>query len=104
MSFKVQHISVHSDIEAYLWDLTTAVRQHGSVSTAPSNRGRTDLLLATRTVAAVLASEYVIPAHIQLVFDKALSHRIGLTKAAIDQGMLTIDVVRESFDSVPSPV
>jgi MoxR-like ATPase len=112
---KAEQMTFDGDLERYVWDLVTSARQHPLVFTPPTSRARTDLVMASKAVAALFGASFATTAHVQLVFDKALAHRIALTSSrnpaggdrSAGKGAVVpspSDVCNDCLDSVPTPL
>jgi hypothetical protein len=109
---KADQMTFAGDLQRYVWDLVTSARQHPLVFTPPTSRARTDLVAASKSVAALFGAAFATTAHVQLVFDKSLAHRLSLTAnrnpvggdRSAAKGVVPSDICNECLDSVPVPL
>jgi MoxR-like ATPase len=100
----VEEIRVHPDVQAYIVDLVTRVRNHSQVAIGASPRGSLALLKLTRAWAAIQGRSYVLPDDVKLFSRDALCHRIILEPSLWGSKTKEYTVIDEILRTVAVPV
>ncbi|HVA75677.1 MAG TPA: MoxR family ATPase [Acidimicrobiales bacterium] len=90
-------------LKGYMVDLATATRTHPALALGMSPRAVLALQRASRTLAASVGREYVIPDDIKAIFGCAVEHRMVLSAEAVVSGVEMAEVVADVLRMVPVP-
>jgi len=99
----VRAVHVAPAIRAYLVDLATATRRHGSIALGMSPRATLSLQRAARARAAAAGRNYVTPDDVKALAEPVLGHRLLLSPEAQLQGLGPARVLDEILGTVPVP-
>lgn len=100
----VEQTHAHPDIQRYIVDLVTKIRNHSQVVIGVSPRGSLALLKLTRAWAVLQGRNYVIPDDVKLFSREAFCHRIILEPSLWGSRTTEYTVIDEVVRSVPVPV
>jgi MoxR-like ATPase len=100
----VEDVHVHPDIQRYIVDLVTKIRNHSQVVIGASPRGSLALLKLCRGWAAIKGRNFVTPDDIKLFSQAALCHRIILEPSLWGSKTTEYTVIDEVLRSVAVPV
>ena len=100
----VEQTHVHPDIQRYIVDLVTKIRNHSQVVIGVSPRGSLALLKLTRAWAVLQGRNYVIPDDVKLFSREAFCHRIILEPSLWGSRTTEYTVIDEVVRSVAVPV
>ena len=98
-----QSVHVAPALKGYLVDLADASRRHPRLTLGVSPRGTLALMRASRSLAASVGREFVLPDDIKALAAPVLEHRLMLTPEAQMGGVSQGDVLDEILASVPVP-
>ena len=98
-----QSVHVAPALKGYLVDLSDATRRHPRLTLGVSPRGTLALMRASRSLAASVGREFVLPDDIKALAAPVLEHRLMLTPEAQMGGVSQGDVLDEILGSVPVP-
>jgi MoxR-like ATPase len=96
-------VHVAPALKGYLVDLADATRRHPRLTLGVSPRGTLALMRASRSLAASVGREFVLPDDIKALAAPVLEHRLMLTPEAQMGGVSQGDVLDEILASVPVP-
>jgi MoxR-like ATPase len=99
----VRNVHVAPAVKAYLVDIATASRRHGSIALGMSPRATLSLQRAARARAAAAGRNYVTPDDIKTLAEPVLAHRLLLGPEATLQGGTAGRVLDELLGTVPVP-
>ena len=101
---RVAHaVHVAPALKSYLVDLAGATRRHPRLTLGVSPRGTLALLRASRSLAASVGREFVLPDDVKALAGPVLEHRLMLTPEAQMSGVSQRDVLDEILAVVPVP-
>ena len=100
----VEQTHVHPDVQRYIVDLVTKIRNHSQVVIGVSPRGSLALLKLTRAWAVLQGRNYVIPDDVKLFSREAFCHRIILEPSLWGSRTTEYTVIDEVVRSVAVPV
>ena len=95
---------VSKSVEKYIVLLVRATRHHESVYLGASPRGSIGLYKAGQALAAIQGRDYVLPDDIKKIAIPVLSHRIVIKSAARVHNLTSVDIIKETLNSVEVPV
>lgn len=98
-----ERIHVASSLKGYMVDLAAATRTHPALSLGMSPRAVLALQRASRTLAASLGREYVIPDDIKDIFGCVVEHRMVLSAEALVSGAEMAEISSDVLKMVPVP-
>jgi MoxR-like ATPase len=96
-------VHIATSLKGYVVDLAAATRSHPALTLGMSPRAVLALQRSSRTLAASLGREYVIPDDIKAVFGPVVEHRLVLSPEAIVSGVDLSDVLADVLRMVPVP-
>jgi len=99
----VAELRLADELVDYLVDLVRATREHPSILFGASPRSASVLAMASRSLAALSAREFVIPDDMKRLFLPAMRHRIVLAPGAEIEGFTADDVLKQIVSSVKAP-
>lgn len=99
----VQQIKVEPALMHYIVELTQATRKHRHIQLGVSPRGALALMHAAKAFAALQERDFVIPDDIKAMSTSTWSHRMLLTPDAEIEGITTVAVLHELFDTIETP-
>jgi len=100
----VKKVHVSKSVEKYIVLLVRATRHHESVYLGASPRGSIGLYKAGQALAAIQGRDYVLPDDIKKIAIPVLSHRIVIKSAARIHNLTSVDIIKETLNSVEVPV
>ena len=100
----VEEVHVHPDVQQYIIDLVTRIRNHPQVVIGASPRGSLALLKLTRAWAAIQGRGFVTPDDVKLFAQQALSHRIIMEPSLWGSKTTERTVIDDILRSVATPV
>jgi MoxR-like ATPase len=98
-----RQIHVSPALKGYIVDLAAATRGHASLALGMSPRAALALQRASRSRAASLGRDYVLPDDVKILAGPVLGHRLLLTPEAALGGVEVEELVDEVLASVPVP-
>jgi MoxR-like ATPase len=98
-----RQIHVSPPLKGYIVDLATATRGHAGLALGMSPRAALALQRASRSRAASLGRDYVLPDDVKILARPVLGHRLLLTPEAALGGTEVDELVDEVLASVPVP-
>ena len=96
-------VHIATSLKGYVVDLAAATRSHPALTLGMSPRAVLALQRSSRTLAASLGREYVIPDDIKAVFGPVVEHRLVLSPEAVVSGVDLSDVLSDVLRMVPVP-
>jgi MoxR-like ATPase len=99
----VKKVHVSKSVEKYIVLLVRATRHHESVYLGASPRGSIGLYKAGQALAAIQGRDYVLPDDIKKIAIPVLSHRIVIKSAARVHNLTSVDIIKETLNSVEVP-
>ncbi len=99
----VRSVHVAPAVRAYLVDIATATRRHGSIALGMSPRATLSLQRASRARAAAAGRNYVTPDDVKALAEPVLGHRLSLSPEAQLQGSTAGRLLDEILSTVPVP-
>jgi MoxR-like ATPase len=96
-------VHVAPSIKGYIVDLAEATRNHPRLELGMSPRAALALQRASRSLAASLGREYVVPDDIKALAIPVLEHRLMLTPEAQLDGSDAGEVLEDVLETVPVP-
>jgi MoxR-like ATPase len=100
---EVKYVHVSKSVEKYIVLLVRATRHHESVYLGASPRGSIGLYKAGQALAAIQGRDYVLPDDIKKIAIPVLSHRIVIKSAARVHNLTSVDIIKETLNSVEVP-
>jgi MoxR-like ATPase len=100
----VKKVHVSKSVEKYIVLLVRATRHHESVYLGASPRGSIGLYKAGQALASIQGRDYVLPDDIKKIAIPVLSHRIVIKSAARIHNLTSVDIIKETLNSVEVPV
>jgi MoxR-like ATPase len=97
-------VHVDPDIQRYIVDLVTKIRQHRQVVIGASPRGSLALVKLARAWAAIHGRNYVLPDDVKFFAHDALGHRLILEPSLWGSKTTENTVIAEVVQSVAVPV
>jgi MoxR-like ATPase len=98
-----ERVHIANALKGYVVDLATATRNHPALTLGMSPRSVLGLQRASRTLAASLGREYVVPDDIKSIFAPVVEHRLVLSPEAIVSGVDMSEVLADVLRMVPVP-
>lgn len=102
MKQQVQEVFVHSEIEKYLVEITSATRKKDKVVMGVSPRATLAFLKAVKAYAALSGRDYCIPDDVKALAVPVLAHRLKLSYG-FGQGKEAENVIKEILEGIPAP-
>jgi MoxR-like ATPase len=99
----VRQIHMAPVLKGYIVDVANATRRHPAVALGASPRASLALQRASRSLAASVGREYVVPDDLKTLVEPVLGHRLGLTPEAQLSGITPMQILSEVLSSVPVP-
>ena len=96
-------VHIATSLKGYVVDLATATRSHPALTLGMSPRSVLALQRASRTLAASVGREYVIPDDIKGIFGPVVEHRLMLSPEAVVSGVDLSEVLADVLRMVPVP-
>jgi len=100
----IEQVHVSEAIGYYVVDLVASTRTSGRVQVGSSPRGTLAVTKLARAHAALRGRDFVTPDDVKQVAVPALAHRLMLRPELWVQRIRPEDVVRESLQTVPTPI
>jgi MoxR-like ATPase len=100
----IEQVHVSEAIGYYVVDLVASTRASGRVQVGSSPRGTLAVMKLARAHAALRGRDFVTPEDVKDVAVPALAHRLMLRPELWVQRIRPDDVVRESLQTVPTPI
>jgi MoxR-like ATPase len=100
----IEQVHVSESIGYYVVDLVASTRASGRVQVGSSPRGTLAVMKLARAHAALRGRDFVTPEDVKEVAVPALAHRLMLRPELWVQRIRPDDVVRESLQTVPTPI
>ena len=100
----VKNVHVSKSVEKYIVLLVRATRHHESVYLGASPRGSIGLYKAGQALASIQGRDYVLPDDIKKIAIPVLSHRIVIKSAARVHNLTSVDIIKETLNSIEVPV
>jgi MoxR-like ATPase len=100
----VENVHVDPDVQRYIVDLVTKIRQHRQVVIGASPRGSLALVKLARAWAAIHGRNYVLPDDVKFFAHDALGHRLILEPSLWGSKTTENTVIAEVVQSVAVPV
>jgi MoxR-like ATPase len=100
----VRSVFVHSSVQGYIVEITTATRNHNQIEVGASPRGSLALLHAAQAHAASQGRAFVLPDDVKKLAPYVLSHRIVLSPEARARGIEDTAVITDILNRIPVPV
>ncbi len=104
MRILIEDIYVSSDVQRYIVDLVTKIREHRQVVIGASPRGSLALVKLTRAWAAIQGRNYVVPDDVKLFAQDTLAHRMILEPSLWGSKTTENTVINEVLRSTSVPV
>lgn len=104
MRERVENVHVDPDVQRYIVDLVTKIRQHRQVVIGASPRGSLALVKLARAWAAIHGRDYVLPDDVKFFTHDALGHRLILEPSLWGSKTTENTVITEVVKSVAVPV
>lgn len=101
---EVKKVHVSKSVEKYIVLLVRATRHHESVYLGASPRGSIGLYKAGQALASIQGRDYVLPDDIKKIAIPVLSHRIVIKSASRIHNLTSVDIIKETLNSVEVPV
>jgi MoxR-like ATPase len=99
----VRQVHMAPVLKGYIVDVANATRRHPAVALGASPRASLALQRASRSLAASVGREYVVPDDLKSLAEPVLGHRLGLTPEAQLSGITPSQVLTEVLSAVPVP-
>jgi MoxR-like ATPase len=99
----VRQIHMAPVLKGYIVDVANATRRHPAVALGASPRASLAMQRASRSLAASVGREYVVPDDLKGLAESVLGHRLGLTSEAQLSGITVGQVLAEVLAAVPVP-
>lgn len=96
-------VHIANALKGYVVDLAAATRSHPALTLGMSPRSVLALQRASRTLAASVGREYVIPDDIKSIFGPVVEHRLVLSPEAVVSGVDLSEVLADVVRIVPVP-
>jgi len=103
MSAIAQSVHVAPALKGYLVDLANATRRHPRLDLGISPRGTLALMRASRSLAASVGREFVLPDDLKALAGPVLEHRLVPTPETAMGGTTQREILEEVLATVPIP-
>jgi MoxR-like ATPase len=100
----VRSVFVHTSVQGYIVEITTATRSHNQIEVGASPRGSLSLLHAAQAHAATQGRSFVLPDDVKQLAPYVLSHRVVLSPEARARGMEDTAIITDILNRIPVPV
>jgi len=104
MQAAVRSVFVHTSVQGYIVEITTATRSHNQIEVGASPRGSLSLLHASQAQAASQGRAFVLPDDVKKLAPYVLSHRIVLAPETRARGIEDTAVITDILNRIPVPV
>jgi len=101
---QVRRTFVHERVRDYIVRLVQATRSHPDIALGASPRGSLALLRCAQAAAAGDSLSFVLPDHVKMLLESALSHRLILTPEARLAGRTPTSLLAHIASHVEAPV
>ncbi|KAL1921861.1 uncharacterized protein VTP21DRAFT_10503 [Calcarisporiella thermophila] len=80
LSRRAQLVTINNDMMRYIRDFIVGLRTHRAVRGGVTSRSSQDLVLAIRSISAILQYSYATPEFLLIAAEKVFSHRLIITR------------------------
>jgi MoxR-like ATPase len=99
----VDAVTVQQDVASYIAAIIRRTRGYRDLRLGASPRAGVDLLVASKTAAALAGRDYITPDDVKGLAAPVLRHRLQLTAEAEIEGVTTDDVLDAVIAEIPVP-
>ncbi|MCT4615060.1 MAG: MoxR family ATPase [Marinifilaceae bacterium] len=100
---QIAKVVVEDKLKRYIVDIIRKTRNHKAIMLGASTRASVNLMLASKTFAALNGRDYVIPDDIKYLASYILQHRIILSPEAEMEGISPLDLVHDLVKELEVP-